>query len=84
MSGAYQPAYSEPALEALLEADAGQRADAQAVISRLCRTPGRSGDYRERDDTGRWVEVALVDGVLVTYWADHAVRELRISFIEFP
>ncbi len=34
--------------------------------------------------TGRTVEVVLIDGVVITFWTDHAVREVRIVFIEFP
>jgi hypothetical protein len=53
-------------------------------VQHLCRRPSQPGDYRERDDTGRLVDVVLIEGVIVTFWVDHAVREVRITFIEFP
>ena len=84
MSARYQPAYSEAALEALLAADAEQRATTRAAVLRLCRTPGRAGDYRQPDETGRMMKVVLIDEVVVTFWVDHAVREVRITAIEFP
>lgn len=30
------------------------------------------------------MEVVLIDEVVVTFWVDHAVREVRITAIEFP
>jgi hypothetical protein len=84
VSRPYQPAFSEQALEALLEADRAQRAVVRAAVLRLCRTPGQTGDYCVLDDTGRPLNVVLIDGAVITFWADHAVRELRVALIEFP
>jgi len=67
----------------LLAADAEQRATTRAAALRLCRTPGRAGDYRQPDETGRMMGV-LIDEIVVTFWVDHAVREMRITVIEFP
>ena len=44
----------------------------------LASDPYRPGDYREKDAEGRDMEVILVGKFLLTYWADHAVKELRI------
>jgi len=40
------------------------------------------GDFQQRDTAGRLHEVALIYDWLVTYWTDHAVRELRIVNLE--
>ena len=80
---AYEPAYSQDALEVLLAADSGQRARARALVRQICRAPSRPGDYAAKDKDGQRWEVILVDGVILTYRADDAVRGLRIATIEW-
>jgi len=52
------------------------------ILDGLKTVPFRSGDFQQRDAAGRLHEVALIDNWLVTYWSDHAVRELRIVSLE--
>jgi hypothetical protein len=52
------------------------------ILDAVKAAPFRSGDFRERDFQGRVNEVLLVDDWLVTYWPDHAVREVRIVRLE--
>ena len=80
---AYEPAYAQEALEALLAADSIQRNQARALVRQICAHPGRSGDYQATDKAGQAWEVVLVDGVILTYRPDHAARELRIATIEW-
>jgi len=47
-------------------------------ITRLTATPGQIGDYAVRDSTGRPMENVLLGEWHLTFWSDHAVRELRI------
>jgi hypothetical protein len=47
----------------------------------LARHPQRQGDYITRDDTGRVLQNLLIDDWVVTFWADHAVKEVRITEI---
>jgi hypothetical protein len=49
-----------------------------ALLEELQDEPFRAGDFQQQDDTGRWNEVALMENWLVTYWCDHAVREIRV------
>ena len=49
-----------------------------ALLEELQGEPFRAGDFQQQDDTGRWNEVALMENWLVTYWCDHAVREIRV------
>ncbi len=44
--------------------------------------PFRLGDYRTRDAADHEVENPLLDGHLFTFWADHAVKEVRITEIQ--
>ena len=52
------------------------------ILDGLKAAPFRPGDFQQRDAAGRLHEVALIDVWLVTYWSDHAVRELRIVSLE--
>jgi hypothetical protein len=40
--------------------------------------PFRVGDYEERDADGRMIQVVLVRGAAILYWADHPVREVKV------
>ena len=51
-------------------------------LSRIAGNPSQIGDYSEPDATGREVQFILVRDLLIAFWADHAVRELRIVDIE--
>jgi hypothetical protein len=48
-------------------------------LERLRQVPSReSEDFAERDGTGRHVSVKAVRPVMIRYWLDGAVNELRI------
>jgi len=55
-----------------------------AVLDQLMADPFRQGTFRQRDQSGRTNEIALLDDWLVTYWVDHAVREIRVIALESP
>ena len=40
------------------------------------------GDFQENDTQDRINEVTLVGDWLITYWSDHAAREIRVIKIE--
>lgn len=48
------------------------------LLEDLKAKPFRAGDYRQQDQDGRWHEVVLLNDWLVTFWSDHAVREIRV------
>ena len=54
----------------------------QRIITRflddLARDPFRPGDYTEQDEIGRPVQVVIVGNSAVCFWADHAVKEVKI------
>ncbi len=53
-----------------------------SILDGLKDAPFRKGDLQERDGLGRDNEI-LVDGDwLVTFWVDHAVREIRVVRVE--
>lgn len=51
-------------------------------FDRVALTPGIRGAYQEIDATGRTLEILVGGDRLVTCWADHAVKELRIVRVE--
>jgi hypothetical protein len=44
----------------------------------LSGNPFLPGDYAERDDIGRPIQVLIIGRHAVCYWADHAVKEIKI------
>jgi hypothetical protein len=44
----------------------------------LREDPFRKGDYSERDEIGREIEVVVVGRFAVLFWADHPVKEIKI------
>lgn len=79
----FEPAYSREALAALLATNARNRRLAQTAIDHLCRYPVRHGDYSTRGPDHRECQILLLDTVLLTYWVDDAVGEVRIVCIEW-
>ncbi len=53
-----------------------------AMLDSLKIAPLRTGDLQERDTQGRRHEVLVAGDWVITYWLDHAVRELRIVGLE--
>jgi len=52
------------------------------LLFRIADYPNQLGDYQSSDDTGRYVQHLMIGDLLVSYWADHAGKELRIVEIE--
>ena len=44
----------------------------------LAKHPLTEGDFEELTPAGRKVQVKVFENLIVTYWADHAARELRV------
>jgi hypothetical protein len=52
------------------------------VFAGLAAGPSASGDYQEPGLAERKYEVRLVDDIIITWWTDHAAREVRVLRIE--
>jgi hypothetical protein len=48
----------------------------------LTNNPECAGDYTDCDDVGRLVQIKILGDYAVTYWADHAVKEVKVTKIE--
>jgi hypothetical protein len=71
-------------LEAL-QIDPPTRAERHHILSfleSLTTNPDRAGDFTERDDSGRLVQIKILGDYALTYWADHAVKEVKVIKIE--
>jgi hypothetical protein len=64
--------------EQILQSPRLERQRILAFLERLENDPSLPGDYTEFDQTGRPNQVLLLGPWAVTYWADHAVREVRV------
>ena len=53
-----------------------------SFLESLANDPDRPGDYIECDDAGRSVQIKIVGDFALTYWADHAVKEVKVTKIE--
>jgi hypothetical protein len=51
-------------------------------IRSLASDPFKTGDFSEKDETGRTVWVKVIGRNAITYWADHAVSEVKVTHIQ--
>ena len=51
-------------------------------LCRLADYPGQPGDYESIDEAGRKVQHLRAGSLVVSFWADDSIRELRITDIE--
>lgn len=78
----YEPVLSSKAADFLLSLSKPRQKKLIGLLYQLAGSPEQIGDYFESDDTGRDVQFILIRDLLVAYWADDAVKELRIVDIE--
>jgi len=79
---AYEIVLHEEAWSALAAASNIEQRRLLAYMNELRADPFCLGDFRETDSKGRANEVQLVGEWLVTFWSDHAVREVRVVRLE--
>jgi mRNA-degrading endonuclease RelE of RelBE toxin-antitoxin system len=61
------------------------RANRERILSfleSLANHPKIYGDYTELDEAGRSVQIKIIGDFALTYWADHAVKEIKVTKIE--
>ncbi len=78
----YTYTLGEAAVHAFAQLPARQRARLLRTFDSLARLPHQEGDYRETGSSKRIYEVKLIDETLVTWWTDHAAKEVCIVRIE--
>jgi hypothetical protein len=78
----YRAVVHGEAVKLLLACTARERRLLLRLLEQLESNPFRAGDFQVKDETGRLQQVFGVAGFLVTYYADHAVKEVRVTEIE--
>ena len=71
------------AARSMMAVSPARRRKAMMVIEALVADPLLEPDLEERGPSGRRYSILLRENVLITYWVDHAVKELRILRVEF-
>lgn len=59
-----------------------QRESVMQFIRLLADNPNTAGDFTEKDNGGRIIQVKVVGRYAVTFWADHAVSEIKVTHIK--
>jgi hypothetical protein len=59
-----------------------QRTLVMNFVRFLAANPNSPGDFQERDEGGRTVQVKLVGRYAIIFWADHPVSEIKITHIK--
>ena len=78
----YRSVFTREAHDFICRASDDEIRELDAWLDRIERQPGLPGDYIERDQIGRELQVSCTRCLAVSYWIDHAVREVRIIRIE--
>jgi hypothetical protein len=71
------------AARSVMSVSPGRRRKAMLVIETLAADPFLEPDLEEHGPSGRRYSILLRENILITYWVDHAIKELRILRIEF-
>jgi hypothetical protein len=74
----YAYSWRERAALAILAADDDERRELLDLCEALARNPGLRGAEQVIDEAGRANEVIYTAHFRVTYWPDHAAKEVRI------
>ena len=51
-------------------------------IRALADNPNTAGDFTEKDNVNRVLQVKIIGRYAVTFWADHAVSEIKVTHIK--
>jgi len=66
------------AIEALKTTRGQQRRQISTFIDLLGTNPNMIGDYPEMDDNGRRLEIKVIGRFAITFWTDHAAKEIKV------
>ena len=78
----YRPHFTDLATEFILSLTKRRQRIVMAQAHQLARYPFVESDYQLTDADGRKIDHLLVDGLVFSYWVDHASRLVLITEIE--
>ena len=61
---------------------ARERHNILSFLESLSDNPSQIGDYEEQDEIGRPVQIKVIGQYALTFWADHAAGEVKVTKIE--
>jgi hypothetical protein len=74
----YHCVFAEEVAAFIVELPRAKQRNILALARTLAAQPFRVSDYVLRDDSGREIENISLGGWIISYWVDHAVKEVRI------
>jgi len=51
------------------------------LLDTLVANPFQNGGFEEHDESGRETQVLVAKNAAITYWSDHAVKEVKVIAI---
>ena len=66
------------AVEVLRAVRGPQKPRIVAFIDSLAHDPFQTGDYTERDETDREIEIKVIGQYAITFWPDHPLTEVKV------
>ena len=78
MTPSYRVFVSVDVVAALRQRRAGERRAIIHLLEQLAQDPYRLGDYVESDEIGRPIQVLITGRNAICFWADHAVKEVKV------
>ena len=69
---------ASPVAEAFSTFKPREKTQLLKLLRRLQSDPFLQGDYTEQDLIGRPMSVIIVGRMAVVFWADHAVKEIKV------
>ena len=69
------------AAELLKSIAARNRRGIENFVDSLSGNPFKTGDYTETDAVGRPIQIKILGNFAVAFWADHAVKEIKVVAI---
>jgi hypothetical protein len=81
VNGNYKVSVDVPCLELLFVCSRRHRQELVRFLDSPARDPFQRGDYEERGVSGRVYQLKSRRPFMITYWADHARKEVRVVAI---
>jgi len=78
----YDVVFHRTVVNFLLSRPSRERRQFVQFFDGLSNDPFQTGEFEITDVTGRQLQVRRIGGARVTFWSDHAVKEVHITDIE--
>lgn len=79
---AYDYVLTAAATHVVLGSSKRLRREILAELERLAREPFSEPDLEETGPSGRKYAIRVRERIILTYWVDHAVKEVRVIRVE--